>query len=72
MLLFAVAWASPVLERNNDLAQLVIWAHLAFDTVLALLFVPLVDPLTALVTRIMPGEIDGLEPAGVLPKNRLP
>jgi phosphate:Na+ symporter len=63
LLVTATAWtAATPLAFFSDLPQLVIWSHIAFNLLLALVFLPLLGPLSALVGRILPAkapEADG-------------
>lgn len=47
---------SAQLDAFPDRAQLVVLAHLAFNIALAIIFLPLVGPLTRLVARAVPDE----------------
>jgi phosphate:Na+ symporter len=63
LLVTATAWtAATPLAFFSDLPQLVIWSHIAFNLFLALVFLPLLGPLSALVGRVLPAktpEADG-------------
>lgn len=54
LLLAMLGWLHPLLAGQQDLARLTIAAHMGFNLALALLFLPLIGPLTRILTRLMP------------------
>ena len=58
LLLTILGWIAPLLSGQHDLARLTVMAHLGFNITLAVLFLPLIDPLTRLLVRLLPDQAD--------------
>lgn len=56
LLMFAIGWIAPLTSGYSNLARLVVDAHVGFNIALAIIFLPLIGPLTRLVTRILPDQ----------------
>lgn len=54
LMLLAIAPLTPLAATQGDLAQLTVQAHLGFNLALAAIFLPLIRPLTRLLTKLMP------------------
>ncbi len=54
--LASAGWFARLLPGTIGLPQLVILAHLGFNIALAVVFLPLIDPLARLVTRLLPDK----------------
>ena len=62
ILLLVAAWLVELLPEPKNLAQFTIQAHVAFNVALALIFLPLIGPLTRLLTRMLPDKRQGKKP----------
>jgi phosphate:Na+ symporter len=59
-----LAWIGPLLVTwQPDLSRAVADFHTAFNVVLALLFLPLLDPMANLLRRLLPTRIEAADPA---------
>ena len=59
-----LGWIGPALVTwQPDLSRAVADFHTAFNVVLAVLFLPLLGPLAALLRRLMPTRIEAVDPA---------
>ena len=54
MLLFVAPWVVGLLSGEIDLAQLTVQAHLGFNVALVIIFLPVVGPMTQLLTILLP------------------
>ncbi|MET3924223.1 Na/Pi cotransporter family protein [Devosia sp. 2618] len=54
LLLVAMGWIIPLVSGYSDLSRLVVDAHVGFNLALAIILLPLITPLTRLMTRLMP------------------
>ncbi len=54
---------APLAHWQPDMAKLVAEFHIAFNVALAALFMPLLDPLAALLTRLLPDRARSEDPA---------
>ncbi|MFK4808686.1 Na/Pi cotransporter family protein [Devosia sp. ZW T5_3] len=62
LLLLVAGWLIGLLPENQNLAQFTIQAHVAFNVGLALIFLPLIGPLTRLLTKVLPDKSQGRKP----------
>lgn len=53
-LVVSIDWLGPLLGHRTDLGRLTIEAHLGFNLMLAIAFLPLVGPITRLMARLLP------------------
>ncbi|RUV80819.1 Na/Pi cotransporter family protein [Mesorhizobium sp. M5C.F.Ca.IN.020.14.1.1] len=56
VLLLISAWIAERLPAGIDLAQMTVQAHLVFNIALAIVFLPIIGPMTRLLTRLLPDE----------------
>lgn len=61
VMLLSIGWITPMIGNDVDLARLVVNAHVGFNLALALVLLPLIGPLTALMTKLMPDGGIGAE-----------
>jgi phosphate:Na+ symporter len=58
LLLAILGWIGPLVDGQHDLARLTVLAHMGFNLALAVIFLPLIDPLTRLLARLLPDRPD--------------
>lgn len=55
-LLLAAPWLASLLPPGGSLAELTVQAHLGFNVVLAMAFLPVIGPMTRLLSRLLPDK----------------